>query len=286
MNLCKLGPTITLALALFNAWRLLPSFRLGGRGRGRGRGDAEPVLGSSELLLLEQESLGDHITEEVHELHRVVGRDRVLYLPVALPRHAGVHERHHGDLQLRGLLDDRRLPLGVHDHEAVGRLRGAEADLLVAGAELLGAAAVGEEPARPPQRVAAGGVAPDPPRHLLHDLVEQRVGVDEHEAAALARQGGDEVAGVAEADEGAVGVDDGHAVAGAVGEELEVVGGCDAAAEVGVRAQELLDDDGVERHPRRLWIGSEFLLEVSGNFWLGNVRWNPWRLVVRRRGGD
>ena len=49
------------------------------------------------------------------------------------------------------LENDRRLALGVKHDEAVRRLRGAEDDLLAAGAQLLRAVRVGEEAAGAPE---------------------------------------------------------------------------------------------------------------------------------------
>lgn len=97
---------------------------------------------------------------------------------------------------------------------------------------------------------------------MLDDFLEQRIGIDEHEAALLANDGSHEVASIAHADEGFVGVDNGHAVAEAIGVELEMVLG-DAAAEVGVGAEKLLDYDGVESHGATQW-------------WTGEWQWR-WR---------
>lgn len=116
--------------------------------------------------------------------------------------------------------------------------------LLVPGAKLLGAAAVGQEAAEPPRGVVA---AANSLRHLVDNFVEQVVGVDEQEPALVADQIADKLAGVPETDQGLVGVDDGHGVARAVGVDLEVVGG-DAAAQMAVRAQELLDNNRVYSH--------------------------------------
>ena len=137
-------------------------------------------------------------------------------------------------------MDERGLAVGAEHDDAVGRLRRREAEALVAGAELLGAEAVGEGPPGAPEEAQRGAVAAELAGHLLDDLVEMRVGVDDHDAAVAARHGGDELGGAAEADEGLVGVDDGDAVAAAVGELLEVVGH-HALPHVGVGAQQLLD---------------------------------------------
>lgn len=192
--------------------------------------------GAAEPLLLQQKSLGDQITEQIDELHGIVGRDRVGDSLVNVERHGGVDKGHDGNLKLLGLEDDGRLSLGVEDDDAIGGLRGSEAELLVARTEPLGAETVGEEASGAPEGVLVGVVEADPLGHLLEDLVKERVGVHEQEAGLLPSHGANEGAGAAERDKGFVRVDDGHAIADAVRVSLEVVGR-HAPPQVGVRVQ-------------------------------------------------
>lgn len=70
-------------------------------------------------------------------------------------------------------------------------------EFLVPGAELLGAATVGEESPKTPRGVIG---AADFGGHLGDNLVAEGIGVDEEEAGIKAGKGRDEVAGVAEGD--------------------------------------------------------------------------------------
>ncbi|KAL0007800.1 hypothetical protein SO802_009302 [Lithocarpus litseifolius] len=64
-------------------------------------------------------------------------------------------------------------------------LRRSEAELLVLRPELLRAPTVGEETTGAPQSVMVRIVEMDLLGHLVEDLVEERVGVDEHEASVV-----------------------------------------------------------------------------------------------------
>lgn len=79
-----------------------------------------------------------------------------------------------------------------------------------------------------------GFVDADLAGHLLDDLVEEWISVDEEEIGFLASEEGDEVAGVSQAYECLVRVNDGLAVAEAISEDLEMVLG-HAPTQVGVR---------------------------------------------------
>lgn len=164
-----------------------------------------------------------------------------------MERHGGVDQGDNGNLKLESLVDDGRLALGVDDDDAIGRLGGAEDELLVAGAELLGAVAVGEEAAGAPEGAGGGAEGADCGGHEVEDVVEERVGVDEHEAAVVAGEGGHEVAGTAHANEGLVGIDYRHFVAESVRVLLQVVG-CHSPTHLSVRAQKLLYYDRMDRH--------------------------------------
>lgn len=83
--------------------------------------------------------------------------------------------------------------------------------------------------------------------HLLDDLIEEWIGVDEEKVGLLASEEGDEVAGISQAYECLVRVDDGLTVADAISEDLEMVLG-HAPTLVGVRAEELLYHSRVDCH--------------------------------------
>ena len=167
-----------------------------GRSRSRSRSRSR----EAELVLLKKQGLGDQVTEQVNELNRRIGGNRVGDALERVEGHGGVDQGNNGDLKLVSLVDNRRLRVSVDDDDAVGRLGGAEDELLVARAELLRAVAVGEEAAGAPEGVGGGGVGANARGHEVEDVVEERVGVDEHEAPVAACQGRHEVEGAAHAD--------------------------------------------------------------------------------------
>lgn len=177
----------------------------------------------------------------------MIGGNRIGNALIDVEGHGGVDQGDDGNLKLESLVDDRRLTLGVDDEDAIGRLGGAEDELLVARAELLGAEAIGEEAAGAPERVGGGAVGAHLLGHEVEDFVEERVGVDEHEAAVVAGEGGHEVAGTAHANEGLVGVDDGHFVAEAIGELLQMVSG-NTSTHLSIGAKQLLYHHRMDRH--------------------------------------
>lgn len=197
-------------------------------------------------VLGKKEGLGDEIAEEVNELNRIISRNRVRDLVVVVQRNRGINERNNGNAQARGLENDGGLPVGVEDDEAVGGLGRGEAEALVAVAELLWAAAVGEEAAGAPEGRHGGRVATNLLRHQVDYVVEEWVRVDEHEAGVLAGQGRHEVGGAAEGDQGLVGVDDGDVVADSQCQMLRVVPH-HSSPYVGVRAQQLLYQQRLQR---------------------------------------
>lgn len=154
----------------------------------------------AEVVLLEKEGLGEEVAEQVNELYRGVGGDGIGNAAERVEGHVGGDEGDDRDVEAGRLVDDGGLGVGVEDDEAVGGLGGAEDELLVAGAELLGAVAVGEEAAGAPEGAGGGGVGADAGGHEVEDVVEERIGVDEHEAAPAAGQGRHEVEGAPHAD--------------------------------------------------------------------------------------
>jgi len=202
---------------------------------------------SRRLALLMKQSFGNQITEEINELNRIVGGNRISNAAVDIEGHGGVDQCNNGNLKLESLVDDGRLAVGVDNDDAIGGLGGAEDELLVAGAELLGTVTVGEEAAGAPEGAGGRGVGANLFGHEVENVVEERVGVDEHEAGVVAGEGGDEVEGAAHANEGFVGVDDGHFVAEAIGVALEMVSS-NSSTHLRIRAQQLLYHYRMDRH--------------------------------------
>lgn len=202
---------------------------------------------SSSLALLMKQCFGNQITEQINKLNRIVGGNRISNAVVDIGGHGGVDQCNNGNLKLESLVDNARLAVGVDNDDAIGGLGGTEDELLVAGAELLGAVAVGEEAAGAPEGAGGGGVGANLLGHEVEDVVEERVGVDEHEAGVVAGKGGDEVEGAAHANEGFVGVDDGHSVAEAIGVALEMVSN-NSSTHLRIRAQQLLYHYRMDRH--------------------------------------
>lgn len=194
-----------------------------------------------------KQSFGNQITEEINELNRIVGGNRISNAAVDIEGHGGVDQCNNGNLKLESLVDDGRLAVGVDNDDAIGGLGGAEDELLVAGAELLGTVTVGEEAAGAPEGAGGRGVGANLFGHEVENVVEERVGVDEHEAGVVAGEGGDEVEGAAHANEGFVGVDDGHFVAEAIGVALEMVSS-NSSTHLRIRAQQLLYHYRMDRH--------------------------------------
>lgn len=122
-----------------------------------------------------------------------------------------------------------------------------EAELLLPRPELLRTTTIGQNAASLPQNIVARRVKPNFFRHLLHNFVKERVGIDEHEPSLLANQRADEITSGAHTDQSLIGIDDVHAVPDPVREEFEVVIS-HAAADVSVRAEELLNQDRMESH--------------------------------------
>lgn len=200
-----------------------------------------------------KEGLGDEIAKEVDELDGVVGGDRIGDLVKVVGRHGGVDERDDGNAESMGLEDDGGLAVRVEDDEAIGGLCGAKEELLVARAELLRAAAVGEEATGAPERVEGRGIAANLPGHLLDDVVEEGVGVYEHETAILVGQRRHELGSVAEADEGFVRIDYGHPIAHSVCEYFQMVTH-HTPTQLRVRAQQLLYHYRMQRRRHLLQI--------------------------------
>lgn len=197
--------------------------------------------------MLEEQGFGDEVAEEVNELEGGVGGDGVGNAGEGVEGHGGVDEGDDGDVELEGLVEDGGLAVGVDDDDAVGGLGGAEAELLVAGTELLGGVAVGEEAAGAPEGVGGGGVGAEALRHQLEDVVEERVGVDEHEPPLLPCQRRHEVARAPHAYQRLVGVDDRHLVAEPIRVHLEVMRRHPPTT-LRIRAQQLLYHDRMDRH--------------------------------------
>ena len=202
-------------------------------------------LPKPHFLLLVKKCLGYQITKQIHKLHWIFSWNRIGDLLKRVQRHTRIHHRNNRYLQPRRLLNHRRLPFGIQNHDTVRRLTRAENDLLVSGPKLLGTRTVGEKAAEPPGGV--GGEASDFSGHLLDDFVEEGVGVDKEETTLLADEWGHEVAGISHADEGLVGVDDGAPVAEAIGVDLEMVLH-QAPPHMGVGAQKLLYNERMYRH--------------------------------------
>lgn len=205
------------------------------------------ISGSSRLALLMKQCFGNQITEQINELNRIVGGNRISNAAVDIEGHGGVDQCNNGNLKLESLVDDGRLAVGVDNDDAIGGLGGAEDEFLVAGAELLGAVTVGEEAAGAPEGAGGDGVGANLLGHEVEDVVEERVGVDEHEAGVVAGEGGDEIECAAHANEGFVGVDDGHLVAEAIGVALEMVSS-NSSTHLRIRAQQLLYHYRMNRH--------------------------------------
>ncbi|QHO00440.1 uncharacterized protein DS421_13g406570 [Arachis hypogaea] len=143
----------------------------------------------------------------------------------------------------------------TEDLESVSRMKmqsggwvGAEDELLVARAELLGAVAVGEEAAGAPEGVGGGGVGADAGGHKVEDVVEERVGVDEHEPTVAACKGLHEVQGAPHAYQGFVRIYDCHLVPHAIRVLLQVMRR-HSPPHLCIRAQQLLYHYRMHRHP-------------------------------------
>lgn len=212
--------------------------------------------------MLEEQGFGDEVAEEVNELEGGVGGDGVGNAGEGVEGHGGVDEGDDGDVELEGLVEDGGLAVGVDDDDAVGGLGGAEAELLVAGTELLGGVAVGEEAAGAPEGVGGGGVGAEAPRHQLEDVVEERVGVDEHEPPLLPCQRRHEVARAPHAYQRLVGVDDRHLVAEPIRVHLEVMRRHPPTT-LRIRAQQLLYHDRMDRHSQSAQLNLFLSLSVS-----------------------
>lgn len=180
-------------------------------------------------------------------MNRRIGGNGISNAFVTMERHARVDESDNGDLKLMSLVDNGRLAVSIENEDAIRGLGGTKAELLVARTELLGTVGIGQEATGAPEGVGGGRVGPNLLGHELEDFVVERVGVDEHEAATLAGEGGHEVARAAHANEGLVGVDDHHLVTEAIGVDLEMLLS-NSPTQLGVRAQQLLNHDRMDRH--------------------------------------
>lgn len=180
-------------------------------------------------------------------MDRIIGGNRIGNAVIDIERHGGVDQCNDGNVKLESLIDDGRLSFSVDNDNAIGRLGGTEDELLVARAELLRAVAVGKEAAGAPERVGGGAIGADLFGHEVENVVKERVGVDEHEAAVVAGQGGDEVAGTAHANKSLIGIYYGHFVAESVRVLLQMVSS-NSPTHLSIRAQQFLYHDRVDCH--------------------------------------
>lgn len=159
-------------------------------------------FGISELqiLLLEKQCFGNQITEEIDKLNRGINRNRISNAAESMKRHGRINERHNRNLKFISLVDNRRFTLSINNNDAIRRLGGTKTKPLVTRAKLLRVVTVSEESTSAPERIGRRTIAVNFFGHELEDFVEERVGVDEHEASVLASEGRDEVEGTTHAD--------------------------------------------------------------------------------------
>lgn len=200
-----------------------------------------------QVLLLKKKCFGNQITEQIDKLNRRINRNWISNAAKSMEWHGRIDESYDWNLKFESLVNDRRFALSVDNDNAIGGLSGTEAELLVARAKLLGTVAVGEESTGAPERTGRRAVAADFFGHKVKDFIEERVGVDEHEASVLAGEGRDEIEGTTHAYQGLIGIDNGHFVAKAVSVFFEMMSG-NLTTNVGIGAQKLLYHYRMDRH--------------------------------------
>lgn len=113
--------------------------------------------------------------------------------------HCRIDKSDNWNVKFESFVDDRRFTLSVDNDDAIRWLSGTETKPLVARTKLLRAVTVGEEPTSAPKNVGRRTVTTDFFGHKFEDFIEERVGVDEHEASILTRERRNEVEGTAHA---------------------------------------------------------------------------------------